>query len=324
MEPNPNEWKPTNQVFKKRKPLWPIILGFVLLAAVLAGGRLLISLDSKNQNLSQSADSFKFFKPTTPQPDSPQQASDKEEDLPVESLSSAEEDASPHNEIGAPENVTAIDKLENLDPQQQCALLSGELQQFFSHIDNKQYIKTFNLNQPSLDYFNQLIIKLFANPPVVSRESDDLYSMLTNMAHFFRVIGRQNILLIKGILDRESSQVEDVAAQLYQWNIINHCAGGTFKMEVPIDKVYEYAGFFLNTMGGRSYLFRRNSRSRLLVHYYSILIIDRANKENLNRHGLDIQELIPKLILEIEATNQLIYKEDYVDTLHGLMERYQQ
>ena len=87
--------------------------------------------------------------------------------------------------------------------------------------------------------------------------------------------------------------------------------------------MYEYAGFFLNTMGGRSYLFRRDSRSRLLVNYYSILLIDLANEQGINRHGIDIVQAIPMLTQEIESSNQLIYKENYLDQLYGLLERYQ-
>lgn len=73
-------------------------------------------------------------------------------------------------------------------------------------------------------------------------------------------------------------------------------------------------------MGGRSYLFRRDSRSRLLVNYYAILIVDRANALGINRHGIDISQPIPQLIQEIESSNQLVYKENYLDRLYQLQE----
>ena len=43
----------------------------------------------------------------------------------------------------------------------------------------------------------------------------------------------------------------------------------------------------------------------------------------MNPYGLDINTMLPRLIQEIEATNQLIYKEDYLDTLYSLQEKYQ-
>jgi len=235
----------------------------------------------------------------------------QEQEPPLPDLSS---DAGEISRVSAPQELT---------PQQKCDQLSEQLLSFFNLLDSEPYIKDFKLNQPILQYFNKLTTKLLANPPVVTRESDDLYTILTNMAHFFRIIGPRNILLLKGILDRERDKIEDVAAELYQWTIVGQCSNDTFQMNAPLDQVYEYAGFFLNTMGGRSYLFRRDSRSRLLVNYYAILIVDLANKKNMNRYGLDIREIIPRLIGEIEATNQLIYKEDYIDWLLELQEKYQ-
>lgn len=207
--------------------------------------------------------------------------------------------------------------------EKECALLATKLSNFFSHIDTKEYIKPFELNEHSQTYFQNLAYRLLDNPPVVSRESDDLYTILKNMAHFFRVIGKKNILLMKTILDRERDKIEDVASELYQWTSIDNCQNDQFQFTAPLAKVYEYAGFFLNTMGGRSYLFRRDSRSRLLVNYYSVLIVENANKKGMNRHGIDISLIIPQLINEIESSNQLIYKENYLDQLYTLLEKYQ-
>jgi len=207
--------------------------------------------------------------------------------------------------------------------ERECNQLGNNLYDFFLHIDSEEYLKPFALQEPSKDHFIRLAYKLLDNPPVVTRESDDLYTILKNMAHFFRVIGKDNILLIKAILDRERDKIEDVASELYQWLAIGDCKNDRFEFNAPLDKVYEYAGFFLNTMGGRSYLFRRDSRSRLLVNYYSILIVASADDKGLNRHGIDISLLIPQMIQEIETTNQLIYKENYLDQLYGLLEKYQ-
>jgi hypothetical protein len=194
---------------------------------------------------------------------------------------------------------------------------------FFTHLDNREYIQSFQLGKPSGKYFTTLAYRLLDNPPVVSRESDDLYTILKNMAHFFRVIGKDNILLIKAILDRERDKIEDVAGDIYLWSTLDGCNRELFGFSPELAKMYEYAGFFLNTMGGRSYLFRRDSRSRLLINYYSILLVDLANEKGLNRHGLDIAQVIPQLAEEIESSTQLIYKENYLDRLYALLEKYQ-
>ena len=103
------------------------------------------------------------------------------------------------------------DRLTRKDPARKCALLAEKLHGFFRHLDNQEYIRNFNLKEPSQGYFAALAYRLLDNPPVVSRESDDLYTILKNMAHFFRVIGQDNIILIKTILDRERDKIEDVA-----------------------------------------------------------------------------------------------------------------
>ena len=204
----------------------------------------------------------------------------------------------------------------------QCEAVARRLHDFFTSLDQREYIGALGLGEPAQDYFLALGAKLLDNPPVVVRESDDLYTILTNMAHFFRVIGSRNIAIMKTIMHRERAGMEDVLADLYLWSVNDTCQSRIFPFAAPLDKVYEYAGFFLNTLGGRSYLFRRESGTRLLVNYYSVLVIDRANRQGLNRHGIDLARILPLLTRDIEATNQLIYRETYLDNLYDLGEKY--
>ena len=340
-------------VKRDRRSGCSIAFGIVLFSVVSAGAWFLFSPDNLNKKLSRAISTFNQPLQTDNiddqngrtgygSPRAVQQTANtlqKEGDNWQEQKKSTEtEDAAPlpeeslvteilEDNLLADSETTGSnppgDNPQELIPRQNCEELSNTLVQFFAHIDRQPYLKEFKLQQPILNHFNELTDKLLKNPPVVTRESDDLYTILTNMAHFFRVIGKDNILLIKGILDRERGKIEDVAAELYKWSITDRCSSDKLQINLPLAGVYEYAGFFLNTMGGRSYLFRRDSRSRLLVNYYAILIIDQANRENINAHGLDVREMIPTLIREIEATNQLIYKEDYLDTLSGLLQEYQ-
>ena len=337
-------------VRRNKRSGWSIAFGLVLFSAVSAGAWFLFSPDNLNKKLSRAISTFS--QPI--QADNPhagneqpglqpgntvqngrntqQPATGTQEEqnntgkqsylLPEESLFT-ENSESQLADSKTADSSPPRDNPQDLIPPQNCEELTSSLVQFFDHIDQQPYLKDFKLQRPILKHFNELTAKLLANPPVVTRESDDLYTILTNMAHFFRVIGKDNILLIKGILDRERDKIEDVAAELYKWSITDKCNSDKLQLKLPLTGVYEYAGFFLNTMGGRSYLFRRDSRSRLLVNYYAILIIDQANKAQLNAHGLDVSEMIPTLIREIEATNQLIYKEDYLDTLSNLLQEYQ-
>lgn len=195
---------------------------------------------------------------------------------------------------------------------------------FFSHLDAQPYLQSFHLEKPSNVYFANIIQNLLNNPPVISRETDDLFTILKNTAHFYRVVGKDNITLIKAILDQEKPYIEDILANSYTLIECPSCLQDNFSLHISPDSLYNYAGFFLNTMGGRLYLFRRDSVSRMTVNYYGILIIDKANRESNNRNGIQIKQAIDTLIAEIENSGeQLRLKERYLDKLYELKEKYQ-
>jgi len=197
------------------------------------------------------------------------------------------------------------------------------LNDFYEHLDQQSYMKDFNLKEPSRIHFSNLLQKLIDTPPVVANETDDLYTLLKNTAHFFRILGKENILILKGILDREKASFENILKTFYRLTAYPEASAQEYSLILPKNALYDYAGFFLNTMGGRLYLFRRDSISRMAVSYYSILLIDNANDEGYNRYGVDIRPTIDSLIDEIEGTgNRLLLREEYLDTLYDLKEKY--
>lgn len=205
-----------------------------------------------------------------------------------------------------------------------CDLLADNIEAFFNTLDTRDYIQEFKLDSPSVEYFPRLIQKLIDNPPIVSGETDDLFTILQNTAHFFRIIGKKNIFVLKGILDRERQTFEQVLADFYQLTGHPDCLQKRFNLNIYEDSLYSYAGFFLNTMGGRLYLFRRDSMSRMVVSYYAILIIDQANREGRNKYGIDIKDAIDNLIIEIESSRiELQMRDIYLDKLYDLKISYQ-
>jgi len=229
------------------------------------------------------------------------------------------------NPIASPtDNTKNLKPRENIPLNDLCEISANTVLNFYAHLDEQDYIKNFGLQTSSQKHFTVLIQRLMDNPPVVSGEMNDLFTILQNTAHFFRIIGKDNILLIKGILDREKNQFEYVLADFYTLLHIPGCAEKSFSLQAPPKSLYDYAGFFLNTMGGRLYLFRRDSMSRLVVSYYAILLIDHANKNAANEHGIDVVTHIDQLIEEIESTsNTLLLKDAYLDKLFSLKEEYQ-
>ncbi len=205
-----------------------------------------------------------------------------------------------------------------------CTQPEQRLRAFYAHLDTQPYMKAYHLSTSSQDHFIALIKKLLDNPPEVSRESDDLYTILKNTAHFFRISGKDNIFMLQGILNSEKDQLEQILADYYLLVTIPECSSSPYTDTINRDALYEYACFFLNTMGGRLYLFRRDSLSRMTVTYYAILLVELANTQQNNRHGIALTTGVNMLISEMErGGSSLKGIEEYLDKLYDLKEKYQ-
>lgn len=202
-------------------------------------------------------------------------------------------------------------------------ILVKELNDFYRTLDSRPYMTEFKLGGPSKTHFSKLIQKLLDNPPVVTRETDDLFTLLKNTAHFFRILGKDNILVLKGILDRERVSFEDILKTFYTLTYSPEHLKNEYDIALDQRALHDYAAFFLHTMGGRLYLFRRDSNSRLAVSFYAILIIDRANDSGDSPHGIDIRPPVNALIEEIEnGGKNLKMRDEYLDKLYSLQEKY--
>jgi len=210
-------------------------------------------------------------------------------------------------------------------PENECQQIADKIIMFFEHLDQQNYIREHTVIKSStLEHFKGIISKLFANPPVVARETDDLFAILNNMAHFFRIMGPRDILLIKDVLIHERELIEPTMALFYRWSELEaECTDTDLDLPLPLPGLYEYSGYFINTLGGQAYLFRREVYLRHLLRYYSVLIIDRANKIDANRYGIDIRYTLDTLITEIQGNGDLADKQTYLENLANLQERYQ-
>lgn len=198
------------------------------------------------------------------------------------------------------------------------------IESFYAHLDQQPYLTEITQGTQSKVYFSRLIQKMLDTPPVVSGETSDLFTLLQNTAHFFRIVGRENVMMIKTIIAHEKNSYEQILAEFYTLSQHPDDLLNTFSINVRGDALYDYAGFFLTTMGGRMYLFRRDSALRLIVSYYSVLVVNEAIQAGHNRHGVDLRPVIDNLIQEMEASGaQLRMKETYLDKLYDLKVKYQ-
>jgi len=204
-----------------------------------------------------------------------------------------------------------------------CEILERQMKAFYSYLDQKDYIKVYNLENGTSGLFQEMQKYLSEMPPTVIGETRDLFTLLRNLAHFYRILGKKRLKLVKEILKNEAEIIEPAMSIFYAWFTHDDDCKAK-KNGTPSFKIlYEYSGFFLNTIAGRSYLFRRDSRVKTLISYYSVQILDRASAEALNPYGIDIRQFIGFLINDVENRKGLMYQRQYISKLEELKQKYQ-
>ncbi|MFO7707315.1 MAG: hypothetical protein R6V84_04015 [Desulfobacterales bacterium] len=190
---------------------------------------------------------------------------------------------------------------------------------FFAYLDNRDYVKVFQLEGGTYAQYAAAVEELSAALPQVVGETESLYTTLKNVSHFFRVLGKKRTQLVIEVLRNETEILESAMRLFYVWT-----AGpaGKLKGRPALPVQYEYAGYFLNTLGGRSYLMRRDPKIRLLATYYSLLVIDRANDQKMNPNGIDIRPALAVTAKEIRSQTGLVYRKTYLTEMERLAAKY--
>ena len=202
------------------------------------------------------------------------------------------------------------------------AEVEGQIMAFFSYMDDQEYVRSSRLEKGTYRQYQIAITKLSSTLPIVTGEMSSLYNIVRNVAHFYRVMGKKRVLLIKQMLQNESEVIESVMRTFYFWFTTDDNGQSRLQGRPSIENMYEYAGFILNTLGGRSYLLRRDPKVRTLTTYYCVLILDKANDEELNSKGIDIRPYIRSSLMEIENQTGLVHQQDYLAKLREIRLKY--
>jgi hypothetical protein len=201
--------------------------------------------------------------------------------------------------------------------------IERQIKAFFTYLDDQEYVQSMKLEGGSYQEYLVSVEKLSSNLPIVTGEMDSLYNMVRNVAHFYRALGKKPVVLTKQVIQNESEVMESVIKTFYLWFTTDDAGKSTLQGRPSKETLYEYAGFFLNTLGGRSYLLRRGPKERTLTTYYCVLILDRANDAQLNAKGIDIRPFISSSLQEIQSQLGLIYQKEYIARLKELDQKYQ-
>lgn len=200
--------------------------------------------------------------------------------------------------------------------------IERRINSFFSYLDQQQYIKSYKHFPGAKEQFEQILKILARQPPVFPRETDSINDVLKNVFYFYRVLGKERITLIRDILENNLDIVEPLMHTFYFWFTSSNKYYKKELTKPSNEQLYIFACFFLETLGGRSYVLRRNSKVRILILYYCVLIIDQSNTDGVNSNGIDIRPHLKLILKDITQQKSSNYKNQYLIKLEILRKKY--
>ena len=208
------------------------------------------------------------------------------------------------------------------DEKAYCTRIEEEVQDFFGYLNGKGYVRHLDENVDTYAHFKTMIRKLSAKPPIPAGEGIDSSIINNNIFLFFRALDKKDFRLVRDILKNEADNLEPSLDLFYRWLTLGTRCPDPEGIRPSQEVLYHYAGFFMNTIGGRAYLFRRPLGLRLLCSYYSLLILHDADKKGRNSYGIDVLPFIGPLIKEITMYPDFRYKQTYLKNLGEMEKEY--
>lgn len=206
--------------------------------------------------------------------------------------------------------------------EDECQKMKRELMEFFAYLDKEPYVRELEIGEDTFTRFKKIIHVLSLHPPLPAGEGINYDRIIENIYHFYRVLTLKDLRLIKLIARNEADSMEINLALFYRWLMSGDQCNRDNGLPPSWDTIYRYAGFLVNSIGGRSYLFRRDTRLRLLLSYYCLLIIHEADKRKMNSFGIDITPFLEPLAEEIEHYQLLYFRKEYAGKLIDIKSYY--
>jgi hypothetical protein len=224
----------------------------------------------------------------------------------------------------APIFAAEIKQPQSMAPQEYCAKMENDIRDFFKYLDKKNYIQHLNERMDTYAEFKRILKTVSSNLPIPAGEGIDAIVMTKNIFHVFRILSKTDIRLVKEITINESETMELNLEMFHRWLLLGNQCPDPDEMRPSLDVLYQYAGFFLNTIGGRAYLSRRPMALRMLLSYYSLLIVHEADKKGNNTYGIDVFLYIAPLLTEMAIYPDLKLKKEYIQKLNQMESYYLQ
>ena len=186
---------------------------------------------------------------------------------------------------------------------------------FLSYLNEKGYLQRYLKGEDIKIHLRSILEKLSKNLPDTQGERMRSEIMISNIYHLFRSLTNEDVGMIKEIIKHESHELEYVMRWYYVWLISQDRCSDTFNILPSMKMVHTYACYFLNTIGGRSYLFRRSTPVRLLLTYYCVIIVHDMAKRRKDIYYFTAKELID----ELKRFPELKFQRYYISRLKKII-----
>jgi hypothetical protein len=237
--------------------------------------------------------------------------------------SSPLETPAPEGEQGTADPAAVGEIPEVEDRVDECARIERDVRDFFSYLDEQDYVRRLTRDADAWSVFVRALGKLADRPPVPAGEGLEPAVMTRNIYHLYRVLDDREIHLAKDVIEHEGDTLELNLDILYQWLTLGGRCPDPQGLRPSQTVLYRYAGFFMNTIGGRAYLFRRATWLRLLLSYYAVLILHEADREGINRYGIDVLPMAQKVRDEVARYGGYHFQGAYLERLDAVAGYYQ-
>jgi len=204
-----------------------------------------------------------------------------------------------------------------------CAQVRENIMGFFRYLDQKEYVQNPGSKTDTYTRFKVILNRLAARSPVPAGEGTSPEILIQNIYHFYRILDRKDLGLIRQIINKDKETLEINLEMFFRWFDLRNQCPDPDGWRPSLEMLYKYAGFLINTTGGRACLFRRPSDIRLLISYYCVLIINEADKKGRNSDGIDIVPFIEPLRKEILLHSHFHFQSEYINKLDTLKMYYQ-
>ena len=303
---------------KSRAGLWILVLVILVAAALIAYVVLSGPADGPEPGPATSGtatltDEQTF--PEAPRHAVPHEPDPSEPSYPLES-------PAPDEEPGAVGSVVSGEVPAVEEPEDECARIERDVRDFFGYLDEQEYVRRLTRDADAWSVFVRALGKLAARPPAPAGEGLDPAVMTRNIYHLFRVLDDREIHLTKDVIEHEGDTLELNLDILYRWLTLGERCPDPEGVRPSQEVLYRYAGFFMNTIGGRAYLFRRAAWLRILVSYYAVLILHDADREGINSYGIDVLPLARQVRDEVARYGGYHFQGTYLERLDAVAGYY--